>query len=177
VADGEAFKSLKLMTQVPARNIGKMLSFNPYEVEANSSVLFVIERGPIKSVQQLVRTVDPGLNNLRFFTPPRLGTLNAQKFEPTFFCTINKSGGMGSVKCIVVAIPPWDFAPYDFVDFTTMNTVSFFLARDFVTAIYLPQFIDGYTSLNGMRSDPPWNNAYRMWAYVSSIAFLLEPCY
>lgn len=124
MGDGARFKALKLASQLPSKDMEKLFFGNPYEVEAISGVLFVIERGPIKSVQQLVKMIDPQLRDLNFFTPARNGTLDAQKIEPIYFCTMNDTGGMGSVKCTVIALPPWDFTPQDFKDFTKMETVS-----------------------------------------------------
>ncbi|KAF8510697.1 hypothetical protein JB92DRAFT_2938511 [Gautieria morchelliformis] len=157
IGNGEAFTTMKLSSQVPAKDVESMFLGNPYEVHAPSSALFVIERGPIKNVQQLVHTINPELRDHAFYTPARTAILNAQKVDPVYFCTFDASGAMSAVKCVVIALPPWNFSPQDFEDFTTMQA-----------------FSDGSTSRDGLSNDPPWRNADRMWAYLHDLCFIHE---
>jgi hypothetical protein len=130
-----------LSTQVPAKVVTPVFDYNPYQVEATSSALFVIERGPIENVQQLVHTINPELHDYGFYIPSRTATLNAQKVDPMFFCSIDPSGGLDSVKCIVIALPPWHFAPQDFKDFTTMDSVGLLAAYRAARPNYYRSFL------------------------------------
>jgi len=123
VGDGEAFKTLPLPSQVPWKEMEETLRFNPYEVDNRPAVLFALERGPIRSAEKIAHTIDEELRDWRFFIPRRNGTLNCQGIEPMYFCKLDESHGMESVKCVVVPLTPWEFSPQDFEDFTCMATV------------------------------------------------------
>jgi len=116
-------KTLSLASQIPTKKMEETLRFNPYEVDNRHAVMFALERGPIKSAEKLAHTLDEELRDWRFFTPRRNGTLSSQGLEPMYFCKLDESHGMESVKCIVVPLAPWEFAPQDFQDFTCMATV------------------------------------------------------
>ena len=120
----EATKALKLMSQIPSKDMDKICFGNPYVVEANHAALFVIERGAINSTLQLVHTINPELQDLGFHSPNRCGILNAQRLEPVYFCRRNAYGALENFKCVIITLPPWEFAPQDFEDFSTMEKVS-----------------------------------------------------
>lgn len=168
VGDGAAFKTLSLSTRAPSKEVEKTLMFNPYDVENRHTVMLALERGPIRSAENLAQTINEELRDWQFSIPRRDGTLNSQGLEPMYFCESHETT---SVKCVVVPLAPWEFAPQDFQDLTCMATVRRLIYCSSYTLSLnssIPhQFVDVNESLDGSHNPWPLSNADKMWAYVS----------
>ncbi|KAF8581486.1 hypothetical protein K439DRAFT_219760 [Ramaria rubella] len=157
VENGEVFKSSNLSTQMASNPEQlQVAKYNPYEVDDRNAARFVTDRGPMKDAQQLAQKIDPELRELRFFTPRSDGALNDQNIDPIFFCKVDEKGYMNAVKCVVVLLPPWEFAPRDFDEFSTMAT------------------FDEGSANNNEQGDLLFCNADLMWAYIYDLCFMHE---
>ncbi|KIJ47486.1 hypothetical protein M422DRAFT_248907 [Sphaerobolus stellatus SS14] len=153
-ADESKLKELKLAIATPIEN----LTYNPYQIRSAAGVLFLIDRGPLVAVKQVLDILNPDLRDYTFFTQRRSTTLNNQPVHPKYFCQVDEIGRMSNVKCIVVPLAPWQFTPDDI--------------RDFVRETQA--WKDGTTSVNGRKNDPPWVNADIMWAYLHDLCLAHE---
>ncbi|KAF8529313.1 hypothetical protein BU17DRAFT_60996 [Hysterangium stoloniferum] len=111
-------EKLNLSINMTPKQLIDKLSYNPFEVEKRTDVIYDIVRGPIRSAQKIANAFLTALKNFSFITPPRGSTLSEQGLEPMYFCKRDKhGGGLKNIRCIAIPTAPWEFTSVDFDEF------------------------------------------------------------
>ncbi|KAF8526341.1 hypothetical protein BU17DRAFT_83189 [Hysterangium stoloniferum] len=176
----EMEKLILSINLTPKQLIDK-LSYNPFEVEKRTDVIYDTVRGPIRSAQKIANAFLTALKNFSFITPPRGSTLSEQGLEPMYYCKRDKQGGgLKNIRCIAIPTAPWEFTSVDFDEFVNKEWfVEGSTSGKDTTSGGGTTSREGITSegTSGERStsgkgkdlDPLWVNANIMRAYIHDL--------
>jgi len=122
--DGDAFRALNLMLKEGNVPLGDG-DFSPYVVQCATNVVSVLDRFFLQTAKAVLDTLDETMQDWTFRTiyRPRSNPQESQALDPIVFCRPDSSGKRDAVKLIIAPLGPWEFAPRDFDEFTSLQRV------------------------------------------------------
>lgn len=123
-------------------------------------------------IQEVLDSLDGTMHDWSFetFHLPRNDGVGTQPLDPILYRLPSPSAFKPSlVKLVILPVCPWEFAPQDFVDFSTLGRVchAFHSNRNLaLNSVFVPGQFDDIVSTEWQSRS--WVNADKMWAHVCS---------
>lgn len=167
----DSFRSLRVLLEHDARCQNDH-GFSPYLINNITNLENLLHKFFIR-IQAVLETMDTNMHDWSFqkVHRPRSNPIETQSLDPILFChPISSLRKPTAVKLVIFPLCPWEFAPQDFVDFSTIGRVcrAFHSYLSPTQVSVRIQFDDTVSTEWQSRN---WVNADRMWAHVCAVSF------